>query len=158
MTLPLAVCLLLDLPLEALEERFLAISRRNQHDQWGLPGGKVDPGETPVQACVRETFEEVGLKIDPDDLVEIYDAVCPGEVTYSVKTFLYCGYVVDLKDLKAEDGMVIDAKPAEVLTNSNSSPFADYNVGVMEAFRTYSDACRSEIIKSVLSLSRPKKM
>lgn len=30
------------------------------------PGGRIDPGETPVQAAVRETREEVGLSVaDP---------------------------------------------------------------------------------------------
>lgn len=29
------------------------------------PGGKLEPGETPVQAMVREVAEEVGLLIDP---------------------------------------------------------------------------------------------
>lgn len=32
--------------------------------QVALPGGRLDPGETPVQAALREAWEEVGL--DPD--------------------------------------------------------------------------------------------
>jgi 8-oxo-dGTP pyrophosphatase MutT (NUDIX family) len=35
---------------------------------WGPPGGGADKGETPKQAAVRETFEESGLRIRPDDL------------------------------------------------------------------------------------------
>lgn len=33
------------------------------------PGGKLEPGETPRQAAVREVFEESGLRIDEDDLL-----------------------------------------------------------------------------------------
>lgn len=33
-----------------------------------LPGGKIEAGETPVQAAVREASEEVRLELDPDAL------------------------------------------------------------------------------------------
>lgn len=32
---------------------------------WVLPGGKIDEGEEPVDAAVREAAEEVGLELDP---------------------------------------------------------------------------------------------
>ena len=32
------------------------------------PGGKLEPGESPEQAAVRELAEEVGLRADPRDL------------------------------------------------------------------------------------------
>lgn len=40
------------------------------------PGGKLELGETPVDAAVRETLEEVGITIDPAALSLI------GELTY----------------------------------------------------------------------------
>ena len=33
------------------------------------PGGKLEPGETPVQAALRETREEVGVTLSADELV-----------------------------------------------------------------------------------------
>ena len=37
---------------------------RNHPGQWALPGGRIDPGETPEQAALRELHEEVGLLLD----------------------------------------------------------------------------------------------
>lgn len=39
---------------------------RSHASQVSFPGGKLDPGETPVQAALRETWEEVG--VDPADV------------------------------------------------------------------------------------------
>jgi len=39
------------------------VSRKDDHDDFGLIGGKVDEGETLGQAAIRECKEETGIKI-----------------------------------------------------------------------------------------------
>lgn len=46
--------------------------RANSHhaDTWSTPGGSLDPGETPVQAALRELREElVGVPLDLDPVL-----------------------------------------------------------------------------------------
>ena len=37
---------------------------RNHAGQWALPGGRIDPGESPEDTALREMREEVGLALD----------------------------------------------------------------------------------------------
>ncbi|MGR7002592.1 NUDIX hydrolase [Yinghuangia aomiensis] len=44
------------------------VARSRPSIWWDLPGGGLDPGETYVDAAVREIFEETGLRLDPADV------------------------------------------------------------------------------------------
>jgi 8-oxo-dGTP pyrophosphatase MutT (NUDIX family) len=46
-----------------------ASTLRNHAGQYALPGGRIDDGETPEQAALRELDEEVGLRLEPDAIV-----------------------------------------------------------------------------------------
>lgn len=37
--------------------------RRDQHPAWTFPGGKIEPGESPADAVVREVREETGIRV-----------------------------------------------------------------------------------------------
>ncbi|OOK81633.1 NUDIX domain protein [Mycobacterium kansasii] len=41
----------------------IAVIHRPRYDDWSLPKGKVDPGETTAVAAVREVFEETGQQV-----------------------------------------------------------------------------------------------
>jgi 8-oxo-dGTP pyrophosphatase MutT (NUDIX family) len=41
--------------------------------QWALPGGRLDAGETPAQAALRETHEELGLLLEAGAVLGLLD-------------------------------------------------------------------------------------
>lgn len=46
---------------------------RNHSGQWALPGGRIDEGEEPSHAALRELDEEVGLRCSPDRVLGFLD-------------------------------------------------------------------------------------
>ena len=56
------------------EDKVLMMKRhpdRPQGETWGSPAGKLEAGENPRTAVVREVYEETGLKIDDYRLEEV---------------------------------------------------------------------------------------
>lgn len=47
--------------------------------EWSIPGGHVEWGETAAQAAVREVMEETGITAEALALIDVIDAIGPGE-------------------------------------------------------------------------------
>jgi len=52
--------------------RVLLCQQSQGHRLWGLPGGKIRNGESPMNAVIRDIREETGTETEVVDLVGIY--------------------------------------------------------------------------------------
>lgn len=52
-------------------QRRVLLVKPNYKDGWDIPGGYVEPGETPVEACEREIREELGWKLQLSNLLAV---------------------------------------------------------------------------------------
>jgi 8-oxo-dGTP pyrophosphatase MutT (NUDIX family) len=57
----------------------------NDRDEWELPGGRLEVGETPEECVVREFAEELGVAISVQSLIDSYlFEVIPGKHVFIV--------------------------------------------------------------------------
>jgi 8-oxo-dGTP pyrophosphatase MutT (NUDIX family) len=52
----------------------LLLTRRSDNQQWCLPGGHMEPGESAAEACAREYLEETGLVVHVGRLIGLYSS------------------------------------------------------------------------------------
>jgi len=52
-------------------QRELLLCHATGAAHWDIPKGLGEPGETPRETAVRETFEETCLRLEPDDLLDL---------------------------------------------------------------------------------------
>ena len=76
---------------------------RSHAGQWALPGGRLDAGETPEQAALREMHEEVGLQLDAGAVLGRLD-------DFATRS----GYVITPVVVWAGDARQLLAEPGEV--------------------------------------------
>jgi len=75
--------------------KILLLNRKNNKEWedkggWGNIGGSVEPGETPLHACVREAEEEIGVSLKPEELTLIHVKKTEGPTPYTIHFYATC--------------------------------------------------------------------
>lgn len=78
-------------------------------DQWVMPGGKIDLGEPIHEALKREVHEEVGLEVEIEGLIDVFEHLTPGDdnchfvILYYRCRPLYCDIVHNENEVAEAD-------------------------------------------------------
>lgn len=71
--------------------------RKNERNEWELPGGKLGEGEQPEQTVIRELREELGFETEVRDLIQAHVYIIQKSVDEK-KGVLVLSYLCLLKD------------------------------------------------------------
>lgn len=108
------------------------VTRKNSN-LLGMPGGKVDPGETPLQAAIRETQEETGIVLDETMIcsVPIYVAEESG---FEVQTFLAI-MPKNQESRQLEFRVKTVTLPISYFADAQLTAFPEYNAQVLQKLK-----------------------
>ncbi|MDA3901236.1 MAG: NUDIX domain-containing protein [Spirochaetes bacterium] len=67
--------------------------KKNNRSYWLLPGGGVEYGETLQEALAREFEEELGIIVEPKDLLFSIDSIAPSGKRHIVNLVFSCSYL-----------------------------------------------------------------
>lgn len=68
-----------------------SIGMRRHAGQWALPGGRLEPGESALDAALRELEEELGLTLGPQNVVGWLDDYATRSGFVMSPVILWCG-------------------------------------------------------------------
>jgi 8-oxo-dGTP pyrophosphatase MutT (NUDIX family) len=90
--------------------RFLMVE---EHTPEGVrlnnPAGHLDPGESPMQACIRETLEETAYPLEPTGLVGVYLSRVQKNTAHGLEDITYLRLAFSGRVGDAEKGRSLDA-------------------------------------------------
>ena len=92
--------------------------RKNERNEWELPGGKIDKGEQPVETIIRELKEELGFDVEIVEILQSYLYTIKISIDES-KGVLVVTYLCNLKSKTGEFELIGEAGEAKFAQFSN---------------------------------------
>lgn len=94
----------------------ILLGHMTNHVYWDFPKGKMEDGETELEAAIRETKEEANLTLNPDNMV-LLSSNLPYRKGKRLSLFLY----------KVDDFSQFDIKCNSYVTGEDFTEFDEFN-------------------------------
>ena len=102
-----------------------ALHLRNHAGQWALPGGRIEPGESPTEAALREVQEEIGLPLPATQVLGCLDDYATRSGFVITPVVVWAGPVRQLQPNPDEVASIHRIALAELLRSD--APLLDAN-------------------------------
>lgn len=116
------------------QNEVLVVSRKDNPDDFGLPGGKVEGRESPSDAIIRELWEEIHVQ---------HSRATPPKVVFQCKEGIYecitfiCQLAEGEHSFVPEEGCVIKWMTWDELCSQGS--FMEYNIKLRKSYESRSN-------------------
>lgn len=84
------------------DKKLLLVKNPKWGNQWMIPGGHIEFGETAFEAAKREAFEEVGVRVKPLGILAIGEEAIPKTFKKGKKHFIYLEMICSAKSKKVK--------------------------------------------------------
>ena len=91
------------------------LSHRRDMDLWNLPGGRVESGELPTEAVIRETREETGLDVSVERLVGVYGKKDVDDLVFAFRCSVTGGVLGPTEEAGKQAFFRIEALPENTI-------------------------------------------
>ena len=108
----------------------VAVLYQAKHDDYSLPKGHVEQGETPVQCAVREVKEETGLDVEIIKPVGVFNY--HNSKDGDIDLFFFLGKSLNDTQIQPEEGsQVMWMQPQEVASTLSYSDLGEFFARVL---------------------------
>jgi len=83
-------------------DRKILLERRSDCGWWGMPGGRIDPGESISDTVIREAFEETGLHVRIIRFLGVYSGPQDRIVTFPERVVQLVDVIVEAEIVSGE--------------------------------------------------------
>jgi ADP-ribose pyrophosphatase YjhB (NUDIX family) len=122
------------------QRRILCVKQNYGPRGWTTPGGRLESGESPIEALVREVHEETGYLVQAKRLLGVYSATFKDDIVLSIEAEIVGQTSWEANDEIAELGFFAKNELPRPMNPRTALRIEDAFAGQVGIIRVFSEA------------------